>query len=97
MCGMHGHWSRTHRAPKHLTDLFQGSLKKNFIETNLFINMILKVIMLILMFLISLKTQITYLVVKSLGMINIFIFIRIFIVLYFQQIMSILFQLNYKL
>jgi hypothetical protein len=100
MCGMHGHWSCTCRMPKHLTDLYQVSLKKNIVETNLLINMILKVIMLILMFLISLKTQIkqiTYLVVESLGMINIFIFIRIFIILYFQQIMSILFQLNYKL
>jgi len=47
----------------------------------LFIKIILKVIMLILIFLISLKTyikQIIYLVVKSLGMINIFICIRIF-------------------
>jgi len=47
----------------------------------LFIKIILKVIIFILIFLISLKTyikQIIYLVVESLGMINIFICIRIF-------------------
>ncbi|KAG5253315.1 Retrovirus-related polyprotein from transposon [Salix suchowensis] len=33
-CGMHGHWSRTCRTPKHLTDLYQASLKQNTVETN---------------------------------------------------------------
>ena len=31
---MHGHWLRTCRIPKHLTDLYQASLKQNTVETN---------------------------------------------------------------
>ena len=74
-CGMHDHWSHICHTSKHLTNLYQVSLKQNVYELILFIKMILKVIILILMFMISLKTQIkqiTCLVVKSLGMINIF-------------------------
>ena len=31
---MHGHWSRTCRTPKHLTNLYQASLKQNTVEIN---------------------------------------------------------------
>ena len=27
-CGLKGHWSRTYRTPKHLTDLYQASIKE---------------------------------------------------------------------
>jgi len=31
---MHGHWFLTCRMPKHLTDLYQASLKQNIVKTN---------------------------------------------------------------
>ena len=34
-CGMSGHWWRTHRAPKHLVDTYQASIKAKEKETNM--------------------------------------------------------------
>jgi len=84
---MYGHWFCTCCTPKHLTDLYQASLKQNTVETNfihkddfeshnLDVNACLDVFD-------SLKTQIkqiTCLMMESLRMINIFfICITIFI------------------
>ncbi|BBG94747.1 Disease resistance protein CC-NBS-LRR class family [Prunus dulcis] len=33
-CGAKGHWARVCRTPKHLTDLYQASLKNRKVETN---------------------------------------------------------------